>query len=81
MREYIKQPHMCPVCGKYEFPDRDSYDICPFCGWEDDALQEDEPDYEGGANDPSLNQYRAAYEAGWRAPWLDEPFPDDEPEE
>lgn len=22
-------PHMCPVCGEYEFPEESSYDICP----------------------------------------------------
>src|SRR6185312_9824286 len=37
-----------PACG--------SYDICPVCFWEDDAVQLADPDYEGGANGPSLRQ-------------------------
>lgn len=39
----IPQPHMCPVCGKYEFEDDSSFDVCPYCGWEDNGLMEDEP--------------------------------------
>lgn len=55
-------PHKCPICGKYEFEDESSFDICPYCGWEDDGLQNDEPDYSGGANELSLNQYKKKYE-------------------
>lgn len=55
---------LCPVCGKYKFEREDWYEVCPVCGWEDDPLQRDEPDYSGGANDMSLNEYRAAWEAG-----------------
>lgn len=55
--------HKCPVCGKYEFPEEDSFDICPECGWEDDWVQEDDPDY-GGANWETLNGCRALYKAG-----------------
>lgn len=54
-------PHKCPVCGKYEFEDEGSYDICPYCGWEDDDIQLDDPDYSGGANEMSLNEYRKDY--------------------
>jgi hypothetical protein len=39
--------------------------ICPVCGWEDDNVQHDDPDYRGGANIGSLNEYRAAFE-DWR---------------
>lgn len=55
------KPHLCPVCGKYMFEDEGSYDICPYCHWEDDDLQEDDPDYAGGANDLSLNQFKELY--------------------
>lgn len=51
----------CPVCGKtylYE------YEICPVCGWENDPIQMDKPDLEGGANRMSLNQAITAYKKG-----------------
>ncbi len=50
---------ICPVCGKHHFTEKDSYEICPVCGWEDDPVQRDDPNYEGGANPLSVNQYRA----------------------
>lgn len=56
--------HKCPVCGKYEFDSMGSFDICEICGWEDDPLQMNEPDYEGGANQMSLNEAKKAYAAG-----------------
>lgn len=30
--------------------------MCGICFWEDDGVQFDDPDYEGGANGPSLRQ-------------------------
>jgi len=45
------KPHKCPVCGEYTFPDEDTYDICPICGWEDDGYFDG-----GGANDLSLEE-------------------------
>lgn len=48
--------HLCPVCGKYEFEEQGSFDICDVCGWEDDPLQLKDPDLELGANEMSLNQ-------------------------
>lgn len=49
---------LCPVCGKHEFEEEDFFEVCPICGWEDDNIQRDDPDYEGGANNMSLNDYR-----------------------
>ncbi len=60
MAEKIK----CPVCGKYEFEEYDDFDICEVCGWENDAYQEENPDYMGGANTMSLNQMREGYKKG-----------------
>ena len=56
--------HMCPVCGQYEFEFHGSFDICEVCGWEDDNVQENDPDYAGGANIISLNQAKKAYKSG-----------------
>lgn len=56
--------HKCPVCGKFEFERRNSMDYCDECDWCDDAIQENDPDYKGGANHMSLNEAKAAYEAG-----------------
>lgn len=64
--------HMCPVCKKYEFDHMDSFEICPECGWQDDLYQEENPDEDCLANEMSLNEYRAAYERGWRPEWIGE---------
>ena len=57
----MAERRICPVCGNYEFEEAGCYDICEYCGWEDDPLQYDNPDYEGGANHESLNQARAIF--------------------
>ncbi len=62
--------HKCPICGKYEFEEYGSFDICEYCGWEDDAVQLKYPDMRGGANGMSFNEYKAKYESGWRPDWL-----------
>lgn len=54
----------CPCCGKRTLDDEGHYDICSVCGWEDDPIQRDDPDYDGGANVMSLNQARKAFKEG-----------------
>ena len=45
----------CPCCGHLTMGEPPgSFDICPVCFWEDDAIQLRWPDYAGGANGPSL---------------------------
>lgn len=51
---------ICPVCGKGYVED---YDICEYCGWENDPVQFENPNLAGGANEMSLNQARKAYDA------------------
>ncbi len=53
-------PYKCKVCGMGNI--EQSYDICQFCGWEDDSLQNENPNYMGGANHMSLNQYNKFWE-------------------
>ncbi|MCD7810432.1 MAG: hypothetical protein LUG91_01065 [Ruminococcus sp.] len=56
--------HKCPVCGKYEFEQRGSFDICEVCGWTDDLFQEDFPDEDRCGNIMSLNEAIEAYKNG-----------------
>ncbi|MFA6294932.1 MAG: CPCC family cysteine-rich protein [Candidatus Paceibacterota bacterium] len=48
----------CPCCRKNTITEKGSYEICDMCRWEDDPIQSADPDYVGGANKLSLNQYR-----------------------
>lgn len=59
----IKMPWPCPCCGylTYDQPPSGSYGICPVCFWEDDPVQNEDPTFEGGANNPSLNQAKENY--------------------
>ena len=47
---------VCPCCGMDYI--REEYDICLTCGWEYDPVQNDRPDFKGGANSDSLNEHR-----------------------
>ena len=51
----------CPCCGAKVFSSRGEFEICEICGWEDDPVQEADPDYAGGANKKSLNQARTEW--------------------
>lgn len=59
--KYVPTPHKCPVCAKYKFSDKASFEVCSFSGWEDDIVQLSNPDFAGGANKLSLRQYRKEY--------------------
>jgi hypothetical protein len=52
--------YLCPCCGYLTFDEEPAgtFEICPVCYWEDDNVQNADPDYEGGANGISLNQAR-----------------------
>jgi hypothetical protein len=55
--------YACPCCGHKTFyrPPNGTYDLCEVCFWEDDGVQFEDPDYEGGANKVSLRQAQKNY--------------------
>ena len=55
---------LCPVCKKHYFEFYDDFDECPICGWTNDVVQKDKPDWEGCGDDMSLNEAREAYKNG-----------------
>ena len=57
----IQNKIKCPCCGKTMV---EEYDICNVCSWENDPIQLDQPDFQGGANQMSLNEARQAYREG-----------------
>mgnify|MGYP003571362099 CR=1 FL=1 len=54
----------CPCCGNLTLSEERMFEICDVCGWEDDNVQFDNPDFAGGANFFSLNKYRELYLQG-----------------
>lgn len=55
--------YKCRCCGNYTLPEPSNGTdfICPVCDWQDDYVQTHDPNFEGGANDESLNQARDNY--------------------
>ena len=39
-------------------------EICHICGWQDDDIQNDDPKFDGGANNMSLEQAKEAFKNG-----------------
>ena len=56
--------HLCPICGKYEFEEENSYDICEVCGWEDDLYINEDGEYDTGANHVSYEEAKEAWANG-----------------
>ncbi len=48
----------CPCCATLALGEEAAYEVCPTCGWEDDPVQREQPDYAGGANGVSLHEAR-----------------------
>lgn len=56
--------YKCPCCGQKTLDSEHMFDICSVCGWEDDNVQFADPNFFGGANFFSLNEYRKLYLEG-----------------
>jgi uncharacterized Zn finger protein (UPF0148 family) len=48
----------CQCCGSPVIRERDAFEVCPICGWEDDPSQARDPGLAGGANKSSLYDAR-----------------------
>lgn len=59
-----EEKHFCPVCGKHEFEEYDSYEFCPVCKWHDDAILTEYPDDARGYYHMTLNEAKEAYANG-----------------
>lgn len=53
---------LCPVCGKHTFSD--AFEKCPVCNWENDYVQESNPEWRNCANELSLSEAKKAYAEG-----------------
>ena len=60
MKKSNKFPCKCKVCGIGEI--EEMYDVCPYCGWEEDVSQEEDGNCIYGPNKMSLNQYKQFWE-------------------
>jgi hypothetical protein len=56
-----QQNKNCACCGFPTLPQDSLFEICPICGWQDDPVQNDDPDFSGSANDQSLGDYQAQW--------------------
>jgi len=58
-------PNTCPVCGFFTLSERDSWEVCGICYWEDDGQDDYNKDkVKGGPNGKhSLSTYRADFYA------------------
>lgn len=52
----MSKKYTCPCCGYKTLDEPCSWEICCICGWEDDPIQSEDVDVDGGANVPSLRQ-------------------------
>jgi hypothetical protein len=61
--------YTCPCCGyiSLDIEPPGTFTICDVCNWEDDTVEFNNPDYEGGANGYSLRQSQYKYANGYKA--------------
>ncbi|MBX3322115.1 MAG: hypothetical protein KF757_03910 [Phycisphaeraceae bacterium] len=80
----MRQKYPCPCCDflTLDHQPPGTFEICPVCGWEDDQVQYNDPNYKGGANELSLLEARRDFQVSRAADvdkskWLRRP-PSDE---
>ena len=64
--------NICPCCEEFEHDTGiGCSDICQICGWEDDYLQRNRPNFKPGANIMSLNEARHAWRTMSKAEYVE----------
>jgi hypothetical protein len=51
----------CPVCGYLTLDERDAFDICGICFWEDDGIDDFEENQDSGPNHMTLKEGRLIF--------------------
>lgn len=51
----------CPVCGYLTLEERDAFEICGICFWEDDGIDDFEENEDSGPNHMTLKEGRAIF--------------------
>jgi len=54
----VSRKHICPVCGKYMFSERNSGEVCPVCGWKDSEAQTIDYHLENELNGFSVKEHQ-----------------------
>lgn len=63
LRENKTQKRRCACCGHYTLNEAEGgYEICPVCFWEDDRVQNNDPEFTGGANKVCLREAQNNFE-------------------
>ncbi|MCQ2490151.1 MAG: hypothetical protein MJ079_00995 [Ruminococcus sp.] len=63
LREYKTRKRRCACCGCYTLDESEGrFEICPVCFWEDDAVQNNDPEFAGGANKVCLRVAQENFE-------------------
>lgn len=50
---------LCPICGEYKM--KHFGNVCPVCGWEHTPTAFIDPDFLGGANQLTANDYKKLF--------------------
>ncbi|WP_437918723.1 CPCC family cysteine-rich protein [Sphingobacterium sp. LRF_L2] len=56
----------CPVCGYFTLDERNSFEICAICFWEDDGADDFEVNEESGPNHMTLKEGRIIFQEAKR---------------
>lgn len=59
--DHKKNRFPCPCCGYLTIEHTGHYEVCPVCFWEDDPLQSEDTNYDGGANAITLCQAKVNF--------------------